>query len=101
MRKSEKEIVEESAIEAVIRQSLVCRLGLSAGGQPYVVPLCFGYEDGFLYFHAALEGRKMDMIKNNDRVCVEFDTNTEIIEGEDEAEAAENLALRLREAKVL
>jgi len=46
MRRNEKEITEESAIEGIIRQSLVCRLAVSDGIQPYVVPLCFGYEDG-------------------------------------------------------
>jgi uncharacterized protein len=81
MRRNEKEITDKSAIEAIIRQSLVGRLGLSEGGQPYVVPLCFGYEDGALYFHAALEGRKMEMMRNNDRVCFEFDANAEIVQG--------------------
>ena len=83
MRRNEKEITEKSAIEAIIRQSLVCRLGLSNGDQPYVIPLCFGYEDGSLYFHAALEGRKIDMLRNNNRVCFEFETKTEIVEGKE------------------
>ena len=83
MRRNEKEITERSAIEAIIRQSLVCRLGLSNGDQPYVLPLCFGYEDGSLYFHAALEGRKIDMLRNNNRVCFEFETNIEIVEGKE------------------
>jgi len=52
-------------------------------GQPYVVPLCFGYEDGTLYFHAALEGRKMDMLRKNDRVCFEFDVDAEIVKGKE------------------
>jgi len=80
MRRSDKKITDESALKAVIQQSLVCRLGLSDGCQPYVVPLSFGYEDGFLYFHAALEGRKIEMIRRNYRVCFEFDVNAEIVE---------------------
>ena len=80
MRRSEKRIEDEPAIKAVIQQSLVCRLGLSDGYQPYVVPLSFGHEDGFLYFHAALEGRKIEMIRRNDHVCFEFDINAEIVE---------------------
>ncbi len=83
MRRNEKEIMEKSAIEAIIRQSMVCRLALSDGNQPYIVPLSFGYEDGFLYFHAAQEGRKMDMMRNNDRVCFEFDVNAEIVDGKE------------------
>lgn len=83
MRRSEKEITDESALKAVIQQSLVCRLGLSDGYQPYVVPLNFGYEDGFLYFHAALEGRKIEMIRRNNCVCFEFDINAEIVESQE------------------
>jgi len=82
MRRSEKEITDESAIEAIINDSLVCRLALSDGGQPYIVPLSFGYQDRTLYFHSALEGKKIDILRKNDRICFEFDVNTEIIEGE-------------------
>ena len=82
MRRSEKEITDKSAIEAIINTSLVCRLALSDGDQPYIVPLSFGYQDRTLYFHSALEGKKIDIIKINNRICFEFDVNTEIIEAE-------------------
>ena len=82
MRRSDKEITDESAIEAIINASLVCRLALSDGDQPYIVPLSFGYQDRTLYFHSALEGKKIDIIKINNRVCFEFDVNTEIIKAE-------------------
>ena len=82
MRRSEKEITDESAIEAIINDSLVCRLALSDGDQPYIVPLSFGYQDRTLYFHSAMEGKKIDIIKKNNRICFEFDVNTEIIEAE-------------------
>lgn len=60
-------------IEAIIKQSLVCRLAMSDGDQPYVVPLCFGYADNALYFHSAGAGKKIDILKKNNRVCFEFD----------------------------
>ena len=82
MRRSEKEITDESAIEAIINASLVCRLALSDQDQPYIVPLSFGYQDRTLYFHSALEGKKIDILRKNNRICFEFDVNTEIIEAE-------------------
>jgi len=82
MRRSEKEITDESAIEEIINTSLVCRLALAHQNQPYIVPLSFGYKDRALYFHSALEGKKIDIIKINNRICFEFDTSTEIIEAE-------------------
>ena len=80
MRRNEKEIKDPAALRAVIQQSMVCRVGLSDGNRPYIVPLCFGYEDGFLYFHAAHEGRKIEIIKKNNCVCFEFEANAEIVE---------------------
>ena len=83
MRRKEKEITEESAIEAIIKKSLVCRLALSDDNSPYIVPLCFGYRDRVLYFHGSLKGKKVDIIKKNQKVCFEFDINTEIVKAED------------------
>ena len=73
MRHTEREIKDRKDIDGVIRRCLVCRLALCDNGQPYVVPLNFGYDGRFLYFHAAPEGRKIDIIKRNNRVGFEFD----------------------------
>ena len=82
MRLSEREITDQSAIEDIIRRSLVCRLGLSDENRPYIVPLCFGYKDRTLYFHGAREGRKIDIIRKNPYVCFEFDLNSGVKKAE-------------------
>jgi nitroimidazol reductase NimA-like FMN-containing flavoprotein (pyridoxamine 5'-phosphate oxidase superfamily) len=82
MRRSEKEIADAAVVMSVIEQSLVCRLGMSDGYRPYVVPLCFGYQDGCLYFHSAPDGEKIDMIRKNSQVCFEFDINAQTIQNE-------------------
>jgi uncharacterized protein len=86
MRRKEKSIEGIGAIEAVVRQARICRLGLCDDGQPYVVPMCFGYEGGKLYFHCATEGRKLDILRTNDKVCFEIDIDCEIIEAEQACE---------------
>ena len=78
MRKKEKEITDPAEIEQIIKQAKVCRLGLVDGSEPYVVPVCFGYENNAFYFHCAPEGRKLELIRNNNQVCVEIDTDVEI-----------------------
>ena len=78
MRRKDKEITDESLIENIIQESFVCRLGLVDGNKPYIIPLCFGYRDRILYFHSASKGKKIDIIKNNQNVCFEFDSNPEI-----------------------
>ncbi|HYA14991.1 MAG TPA: pyridoxamine 5'-phosphate oxidase family protein [Syntrophales bacterium] len=82
MRRSKDEIKERAEIDAIIRKSRVCRLGLCDGEEPYIVPLCFGYDGKALYFHSATEGRKIDVIRKNNRVCVEFDIPGEMKESE-------------------
>ena len=81
MRRSEKEITDKAEVEEIIRQSLVCRLALVDGERPYIVPLCFGYQDNTLYFHSAKEGKKLELLKTNPNVCFEFDTDTELQKG--------------------
>lgn len=37
---------------------------------PYAVPLSYAYCDGKIYFHCAMEGHKLDAIKNNNKVSL-------------------------------
>jgi hypothetical protein len=82
MRRHEREIREETEIHEILEKALVCRLGLYDGRYPYVVPLNYGYRDGRLYFHSAREGRKIDILRNNDRVCIEVDIDSRIVQGD-------------------
>jgi uncharacterized protein len=78
MRRKDRQITDREAIDTIIRRSSVCRLGLCDDGQPYIVPLSFGYDGVFLYVHAALEGRKVDILQRNNRICFEFDRLEEV-----------------------
>lgn len=82
MRRKDLKISSTEEIEAIIKQSNVCRLGLCDGDTPYVVPLNFGYEDGKFYFHSAAAGRKVDLLKANPKVCLEFDMDLGMITDE-------------------
>lgn len=73
MRRIDKEIKDKKEIESIINRSYVCRIAISENNFPYIVPVCFGYKDNFLYFHSAIEGKKIDIIKKNNNVCFEFD----------------------------
>ena len=84
MRRKDKAISDAAGIDAIIEKATVCRLGMVDGDTPYIIPLSFGYQDHALYFHGALRGRKMDLIKKNPNVCVEFDINVEAL-SDDEA----------------
>ena len=75
MRRKEREVTDRAAMEAIIQETKVCRTGLCDGGKPYVVPLNFGYRDGKVYMHSAVEGRKLDIIRKNPDVCLVFEVD--------------------------
>jgi nitroimidazol reductase NimA-like FMN-containing flavoprotein (pyridoxamine 5'-phosphate oxidase superfamily) len=51
--------------------------------QPYLVPMNFGYKENCLYFHSAREGRKIEILKKNPKVCFEFEVDTQLIKNEE------------------
>jgi len=73
MRRDDRAITDPAEIEAILKEAPVCRMGLANGGNPYVVPLCFGYEDRAVYIHSAPEGKKIVMLEQNPRCCFEVD----------------------------
>ena len=81
MRKKDREITDIDEIERIIKKAIRCRIGLVDNDEPYVVPVSFGYERNALYFHSALEGRKVELIKKNNKICFEIDTDVEVVKG--------------------
>jgi len=86
MRRKDKEIIDVNEKINVIKKCKVCRIGLSENNIPYIIPLNYGYkyENNLLtlYFHSALEGEKLDIIKNNNNACFEIDCDNKLIENE-------------------
>ncbi|MEE8546603.1 MAG: pyridoxamine 5'-phosphate oxidase family protein [bacterium] len=82
MRRHEKQIRSRSEMEEIINNSTVCRLAMTDGDRPYLIPLCFGYRDGSIFFHSAPQGRKIDILKNNPNVCFAFDIDQEVTAAE-------------------
>lgn len=82
MRRTEKEVTDRAEIDNIVRSSRVCRLGMSDGELPYVVPLCFGYDGVAVYFHSATQGQKLEILRRHPHVCLEFDVAGDIVQGE-------------------
>ena len=77
MRRKDRAIGDRESLAAIIEEADACRLAFAAGDTPYIVTMNFGYEwEGRLpvfYFHCAREGRKLEMMRANPRVCFELD----------------------------
>ena len=86
MTKRERQVTDKNQILRILDTAKVLHLGLAVNNEPYVVPMNYGYteEDGklVLYLHSALQGRKLDMIRENPRVFFELECDQAPFEGE-------------------
>ena len=77
MTKRELQVTDLNEIRRILDTAKVLRLGLAVDGEPYVVPMNYGYtlEEGKLtfYLHSATRGKKLDMLRANPRVFIELD----------------------------
>jgi nitroimidazol reductase NimA-like FMN-containing flavoprotein (pyridoxamine 5'-phosphate oxidase superfamily) len=62
----------DGEIEEFLLGQRIARLGCHAGGETYVVPVIYAYGDRALVT-VTQEGRKVAMLRENPRVCVEVD----------------------------
>lgn len=58
-----------SDCESALRSAVVCTLSMALDGEPYAVPVSYGYEDGRIYIHGSGSGRKLDTLRANPKVC--------------------------------
>lgn len=88
MRRKEREIKDTSELVKILSKNCVGTLSLGGGEYPYAVPLNFGFSENDgefkVYFHCASEGKKIELIKKNPKVCFEVHT-MERITGEGES----------------
>lgn len=84
MRRRDREVVDQNKIRDIIRTCDCCRLGFSLPKGAYIVPMNFGYKEnedhGIFYFHSAIEGRKIELIKALGYAGFELDTGHKIKE---------------------
>jgi len=68
-------ITSQAEIDEIIGKCEACYVGMADEGQPYVLPFNFGYHEGVIYLHSAQEGKKINILKKNNRVCIVFSTD--------------------------
>ena len=83
MRRKDREITDFNEIINIIKKCDVCRIALNDKDFPYIVPLNFGLgiqgKEVYLYFHCAMEGKKLDLIAKDNRVTFEMDCDHNFI----------------------
>jgi len=66
------EELDRDEIDAFLRRQVVGRVGCHAGGRTYVVPVIYAW-DGECVYVQSIEGRKIEMMRENPEVCFEVD----------------------------
>jgi uncharacterized protein len=64
--------LQPAQIEEVLQTEIIGRIGCSAGGETYVVPISYAYDGSFIYCHT-YEGKKTAMMRKNPNVCFQVD----------------------------
>jgi len=66
-------ITDKKDILDIIKKSQWCHVAMiDATGKPYVIPLNFGFKDDVIYMHGAQQGKKIDALRQNPGVCINF-----------------------------
>ena len=83
IRRKEKAIREIDEICKILRETRYITIAMCKDEIPYLVTLNHGYDQkkNVIYFHCAHEGKKIEMMEQNDKVCVEVDEITGIKPG--------------------
>ncbi len=83
MRRKNKEIINPEIIQDILKTADTVRIAMIDGDEPYIVPLNYGYQNNALYIHCAKEGRKINILKTNPRVCFLIEGESELVTGPD------------------
>lgn len=79
LRRKDRAITEEEAVALLNKAEYGVLSTVSENGKPYGVPLNFCIINDCIYFHCAVEGQKIDNIKQNKLVSFCAVGNTEIL----------------------
>jgi nitroimidazol reductase NimA-like FMN-containing flavoprotein (pyridoxamine 5'-phosphate oxidase superfamily) len=85
MRRTDRELRDPAEIQAILQKADVCNLALADNNTPYLVTMNFGLRLSAplaLYFHCAHEGRKIDILRRNNRVCFGANVDREYFQSE-------------------
>jgi len=69
MAKPIKTTKNNAECERILTESYTGILVMCHDEEPYAIPINHAYSDGKLYFHCAVKGKKLDMIRANPKIC--------------------------------
>ncbi|MGB4587618.1 MAG: pyridoxamine 5'-phosphate oxidase family protein [Clostridiaceae bacterium] len=86
MRRKDREITEINEIIEIMKKCDSCSVAFHDEVFPYIIPMSFGFEQKngeiSLYFHSALDGKKLDLIRRNGHAAFEMSCSHKLITGD-------------------
>lgn len=73
MSKKDRIVTDENIKIEALKSMDIIRLGLVDNGLSYIVPVNFAYYDNAIYFHTGLNGRKIPLLKNAEKISFQAD----------------------------
>lgn len=64
--------LDKNHAEMLLKTNSIGRLGCASQNRPYIVPVSYVYDDGYIYGHTN-DGQKLKMMRDNPHVCFEVD----------------------------
>ena len=70
LRRKEQEIKEQDELKTILAKTQYVTVAMCRDDEPYLVTLSHGYDEkrNAIYFHCAYEGKKINILKANNRV---------------------------------
>lgn len=69
-------VTSPEEICSIIGKCQVCHVGMvDDSGNPYVLPMNFGFDGETIYLHSSRKGKKIDLLLNHSSVCIAFSTD--------------------------
>jgi nitroimidazol reductase NimA-like FMN-containing flavoprotein (pyridoxamine 5'-phosphate oxidase superfamily) len=66
--------MSSTEIEELLDSQFMCRIAFNGGEYPYLAPFRYVRIDGSLYFHFTDYGKKMRLIEQDDKACVQIES---------------------------
>ena len=79
MRRKDREIWDLDQLEDILKECDAVRIAAQDEAGLFIVPMNFGYQDGVIYLHSGSTGSSIDMLAKNNRVCITFSVDHELV----------------------
>lgn len=85
MRRNDREVTSHEWMMEVLDRSEWMELAMAdKDGWPYIVPLNYGFGDDFIIIHCSKEGKKINLLKESDKVAFNVTVDAEIVRNEED-----------------